>query len=194
VHKSRVARYGSCLQNSWFRTSSIRELRHPRHRQTSTHSEWLSSRYVSRVAGFTGLYICLLQVLVGETPFRGVPQSAIGHHVLQGRRPSQPENASAIGFSDSLWSFTERCWDGKIELRPEVEEVVTHLKEAVDNWDGLMPPHPRVEDVAPEPAVVSDSEDYSEFGILVLPLLPIEQRCRPTLSIISEPYPGRRPK
>ena len=51
-----------------------------------------------------------------------------------------PENASSIGFSDSLWDFVQRCWDDDMELRPKVAEVVTHLEGAAANWDGLMPP------------------------------------------------------
>jgi len=65
----------------------------------------------------------------------------VAYHVLRGceMRPSKPENASAIGFSDSLWTFTERCWDAR-ELRPDVKEVVIRLGEAAAEWDGLVPP------------------------------------------------------
>ena len=87
----------------------------------------------------TYFYVRSLQVLTGEIPFRGVPQSALGYAVVHGKRPDKPENASAIGFSDSLWNFAQRCWDGKIELRPKVGEVITHLREAAANWDGRMP-------------------------------------------------------
>ena len=85
------------------------------------------------------LFLCIpsLQVLTGESPFRGVPQSALGYAVVHGRRPDKPDNASVIGFSDPLWYFTQRCWDGKIEVRPKVGEVVTHLREAAAGWDGL---------------------------------------------------------
>jgi len=65
----------------------------------------------------------------------------VAYHVLRGRemRPSKPENASAIGFSDPLWTFTERCWDA-LELRPDAKEVVTRLGEAAAGWDGLTSP------------------------------------------------------
>ena len=85
-------------------------------------------------------YICFFQVLTGDIPFRGVQQLASVYSVVQGLRPVKPKNASAIGLSDSLWGFTQRCWDGKVELRPEVGEVVMHLAEAMASWDGLMPP------------------------------------------------------
>jgi len=108
-----------------------------------------------------------LQVLTGETPFLGIRQSAFPYHVLRGTRPIKPENALAIGFSDSLWDFTQRCWDGTIESRPRVWEVVKHLKEAAAGWDG--PPRPLVDDVASSTDEMSNSEKHSKFQILVLP-------------------------
>ena len=54
--------------------------------------------------------------------------------VVQGVRPTKPENASAIGFSDSLWSFVQRCWDGEMKLRPKIAEVVSQLGRAAADW------------------------------------------------------------
>ena len=104
----------------------------------------------------------IVQVLTGEIPFRGVGQYEVVCSVVHDKkRPGKPENASAIGFSDSLWDFTQRCWDGDMRLRPEVEEVVTHLKEVAAKWDGLMP---RAENVASN----SESEEDGEFEVLIL--------------------------
>jgi len=89
--------------------------------------------------GIAYFYACFLQVLTGEVPFRGIPQSALGYAVVHGRRPDKPENASAIGFSDPLWDFAQRCWDGRIEMRPKAGEVVAHLWEAAAGWDGPTP-------------------------------------------------------
>ena len=94
---------------------------------------------------------------------------ALGYFVLRGERPTKPENASAIGFSDSLWDFTQRCWDGKIELRPTAGVVVAHLGEAVAGWDGLMPPCSQMEDAASGPEETSGSKKYSELEISILP-------------------------
>jgi len=114
-----------------------------------------------------------LQVLTGETPFRGIRQSALAYHVLRGKRPDKPQNAATIGLSDSLWNFAQRCWDGKMESRPEVGEVVAHLGEAAGNWNGLMPPHVQV--VAQDESAASGSKgtlgskEHSEFEILIFP-------------------------
>jgi len=51
-------------------------------------------------------------------------------NVVRGVRPTKPENALAIGFSDPLWSFVQRCWNGGAKLRPKVAEVVAQLNGA----------------------------------------------------------------
>ena len=99
-------------------------------------------------------------------PFGGVQQSALAYHVLRGMRPTRPENASAIGFSDSVWDLTQRCWDGTIESRPKVGEIVTHLREAAASWGRLMPPCYQVWGVVSGNERMSDSK-YSEFQILI---------------------------
>ena len=83
----------------------------------------------------------------------------------QGKRPDKPENAPAIGFSDSLWAFTQRCWSGGVGSRPGAGEVVTCLGEAVASWDGLMPPCAPVEKVTSDSKGVSDSKKYSELRL-----------------------------
>ena len=90
--------------------------------------------------------------------------------MLRGTRPSKPENASAIGFSDSLWDLTQRCWDGKIASRPEAGEVVMCLGEAVAGWNGLMPPCPQTDDLASDSEGVASELEPSESGVLIPPL------------------------
>lgn len=104
---------------------------------------------------------------MGEIPFRGVRQAEMAWSVLQGSRPKKPENASSIGFSDSLWSFVQRCWDGDMKLRPKVGEVVMHLRREAANWHGLMPPCAPAENVAlisEEP--MSDTMEHCESETL----------------------------
>ena len=106
---------------------------------------------------------------MGEIPFRGVRHMELGYAVVEGLRPKKPENASTIGFSDSLWGFVQRCWDCDMKLRPKVTEVVKHLEKEATNWKGLMPPCVRVENVASNSTeMMSDSMKHSEFRILIL--------------------------
>ena len=132
------------------------------------HLDWLSIRYVIEFAGIGRSHVHFLQVLTGENPFRGISPSALVFHVaVKKNRPSKPSDASTIGFSDSSWDFTQRCWDDRAELRPEAGEVVEHLGEATANWDGLMPPHVRCEPAAFDSGT-ADSIKYSEFEFPIL--------------------------
>jgi len=110
----------------------------------------------------------IVQVLTGENPFRGVRMGELLFNVVRGVRPTKPENASAIGFSDSLWHFTQQCWHGKAKMRPKVGEVVTQLERAAADWGRVMPPFVEVENVVPvsERSVSSDSMSNCEFEIL----------------------------
>lgn len=109
----------------------------------------------------------------------------MGYHVLRGKRPGKPANASTIGFSDSLWDFTQKCWDGEMKSRPKVEEVVTHLRETVDSWVELMPPclAPAGDIGLDSGEPMSESEEPSEFDILIL------LRCYPP-SIGTDIFPS----
>lgn len=87
--------------------------------------------------------------------------------VMDGLRPAKPNNALAIGFSDPLWAFVQRCWDANMKLRPRVAEVVAQLSKATADWDGVMPTDVKAE--SEEPTPYSDSMKHREFGIWILP-------------------------
>ena len=112
----------------------------------------------------------IVQVLTGDIPFPNLRVTELTLNVVQGVRPLKPENVPAIGFSDILWRFIQRCWDGDIESRPMVSRVVSHLEKAAVEWAGVMPPCVQIESTAsasPEP--VSDSMVHCKFYVLVLP-------------------------
>ena len=56
-----------------------------------------------------------------------------------------------------------------MELRPKVGEVVAHLRDAATVWDWLMPPRPKAQVVTPDSEDLSDSNEPSEFKILIFP-------------------------
>jgi len=117
-----------------------------------------------------GPFPYVFQVLTGEVPFRGVRQTELGYSTVQGVRPDKPENASSIGLSDLLWGFVQRCWDGDIGSRPKVGEVVLHLGEAADDWNGLMPPWTQAENIASDlKNEASASMQHCGFYISTLP-------------------------
>jgi len=107
----------------------------------------------------------IFQVLTGRLPFPGLGIAEIVMNVVQGVRPTKPENASAVGFSDPLSSFVQRCWDGEVELRPKVAEVVSQLERAVADWSGVMPPCAQVDAPLDPP---SDPMAHRKPRILIL--------------------------
>ena len=56
-----------------------------------------------------------------------------------------------------------------MEMRPKVGEVVTHLKDTATIWNWLMPPRPQTEDARSGSEDISDSNEPSEFEILIFP-------------------------
>jgi len=115
------------------------------------------------------LFTYIFQVLTGRLPFPGLGIAEIVMDVVQGVRPTRPENASAIGLSDPLWDFVQRCWDGKMKLRPKVAEVVSQLERAAADWDGVMPPCSQVEYVVYDPPdPVEDTMIHCTLWILIL--------------------------
>lgn len=92
-------------------------------------------------------YLYFIQVLAGKVPFYELQLAELGYAVVKGRQPEEPENASAIGFSDSLWDFVQLCWNGDRTQRPKVASLVAHLGEAATNWNELIPPCGPIEGV-----------------------------------------------
>jgi len=109
------------------------------------------------------------QVLTGKLPFAGLWTAEIARNTVEGVHPTKPENASVIGFSDPLWSFVQRCWNGEMKLRPKVAEVVSQLERAAASWGGVMPACAQVECVVSTPPdPTSDSMAHCKLWILIL--------------------------
>ena len=54
--------------------------------------------------------------------------------VQKGERPSKPESAKSLGFSDMLWSMVRMCWSESLSARPAAKELLRHLKDASHTW------------------------------------------------------------
>ena len=133
----------------------------------------------------------IVQVLTGDIPFPKLRMAEITLNVVQGVRPPKPEKASDIGFSDSLWRFVQRCWDGDLELRPKVGRVVSQLERAAADWVGVMPPCPLVKSVASASLEqVSASMAHCKLYVLVPLIRPVERRYRRNLRTVFGCPPG----
>jgi len=66
-----------------------------------------------------------VEVFTGRAPFPRTPPITVAVDVLTGKRPERPMHPN---LTDELWNLTERCWNHDPERRPEISEVVLHLK------------------------------------------------------------------
>ena len=144
---------------------------------------------VVTTAVFIHIFTHFLYVLTDRTPFRGVPQTAMGYYVLRGERPEKPENAAAIGFSDPPWGFTKRCWDGAREARPTAGEGVTHLREQRPTGMRSCPLALRLRMSSTTPSQCQTHGSLVSSIFNLPPTLLIEQRCR-CHSIVLDRRPG----
>jgi len=110
----------------------------------------------------------IVQALTGEIQIRGLGHVGFIYSAMEGLRPDKPENASAIGFSDSLWDFIRRCWGADMDLRSQVEEVVAHLGVAAADWDGVMPPCKAKTVASNSNDLMSDTMKHGAFEKLIL--------------------------
>ena len=74
------------------------------------------------------------QVLCGKVPYAGCRRN-ITLEILGGVRPSKPDAAVTLGFTDELWWIVKCCWLKDHRARPDVKAVLTHLTRAAWVWD-----------------------------------------------------------
>ena len=73
------------------------------------------------------------QVLCGKKPYgdKRYATSAI----LDGVRPSKPDAAATLGFTDGLWWDVKCCWLEDPSARPDVKMMLGQLNHAAWAWD-----------------------------------------------------------
>lgn len=71
----------------------------------------------------------IFEVLTGFQPFydRNWQIFEMALHVLEGARPTKPDNLEQIGFGGGTWELVEECWIEDPKGRPTIEQVLTHL-------------------------------------------------------------------
>lgn len=99
------------------------------------------------------------QVLTGEQPFRDIRPRELAFCVPSGVRPAKPENAESIGFSEFFWELAQKCWDGEVVRRPQIQEVVEGIDRAATNWFTNMPPSNVQREVS------DDEDDEDDDGV-----------------------------
>lgn len=109
-------------QKSW--TSGGRIAR----KGTSFRLGWSRSRsVVETLLGLTPDWLPLTstKIFTGAVPFNNDPPCAAMSTIVEGKRPQRPTHPA---FTDGLWALTQRCWDQKAHLRPQVSEALRILR------------------------------------------------------------------
>ena len=101
----------------------------------------LSFCKVSKQADIYAFGIVVYEVLTGRPPFQMRRQAEIVLLVVEGKRPTKPENAGDIGFGGGTWEFIQQCWDQDRGERPTVDQVSEHFKRVAAN-SSIVPPGP----------------------------------------------------
>ncbi|KAF9785442.1 kinase-like domain-containing protein [Thelephora terrestris] len=81
------------------------------------------------------LGMVIYEVLCGAVPFGDLTNSAaIVKDIVEGKRPTKPEDAAHLGFTGGLWKIVEQCWSPDGNKRPALKAVQSCLEEATARW------------------------------------------------------------
>ncbi|KAF9789413.1 kinase-like domain-containing protein [Thelephora terrestris] len=74
------------------------------------------------------LSMVVVELVIGEMPFRGISDPTVTVMVSRGERPPKPRQFDAPGISPAVWKVAKTCWHKKAERRPEAKEVLRDLE------------------------------------------------------------------
>ena len=121
---------------------------------------------VSKQADVYAFGMVVYEVLTGRAPFAGegrwLPEIIMS--VMEGDRPTMPENAEDIGFGSGTWELVQRCWNEDRNRRPTVDDISKHFRH-VARTSKVVPPGPAIPVSEMGRSTVSEPNSRSgEFG------------------------------
>jgi hypothetical protein len=77
----------------------------------------------------------MLQVLSEHQPYEDIRSDIpLMNAIVEGERPTEPEDAARLGFTEELWQAVTLCWEPKREDRPTVDDLLSLLHDALGFW------------------------------------------------------------
>lgn len=104
------------------------------------HLGWSFTRFAAFVHGQGFNMNRNHQVLYGKLPYWELNDNRAVHAIIEGRKPSKPDEAAELGITDGLWWTIDCCWLRDRDMRPDVGAILSRLAEASWTWD--MRPQP----------------------------------------------------
>ena len=95
----------------------------------------------SKEADVFALGMVAVEVFTGEVPFGEILSITAALSILEGLRPSKPQNAGEVGLTDEMWKAIQKCWRKNPDKRPKVAEVVEQWQNFVGGDDGHQQTH-----------------------------------------------------
>ena len=75
-------------------------------------------------------------MLTGAPPFANRQKPEVAFNVvLEGKRPTRPNNSESLGITNVIWNLMESCWAKDVSSRPKVGHVVNRLKGVAKHWN-----------------------------------------------------------
>ena len=81
------------------------------------------------------LGMVIYEVLSGRTQFSGYPNPVVVLKIVCGERPSRPQGAQGIWFTDSIWRILELCWRHPPGDRINAKTVLMCLESIETDYD-----------------------------------------------------------
>ena len=95
---------------------------------------------VSKQADVYAFGMVVYEVLTGCCPFGDDCRwLEVTWRIIEGMRPSKPENTEDTRFGRGTWELVQQCWDGNRDKRPTVEDICNHFRR-VARTSTVIPP------------------------------------------------------